>query len=303
MGRSAKTSKRGKANNSPYNVFFTRELKRLKAENPEMPHKEAFTQAALNWRTSSENPKNKKADGSASAAAPEAATASKTAAAPGAATASKTAAADKPMMTPATATTVSEAIAADVTAATVPKPASTAASSSSSTTAFPAVIQEKASSTLPPPAASDSSAVPEMHNGNVVSNKGSGIVERKPTPIGGDTAALLGSTANPFASSAMPPLPSQTHPAAPNTGTATSVNSLFSNPLSHAMPGLSSSSARNTDGGAASELAPKKSDDAAKQPAGRKDSAASADDNAKSSETAFLSSHSVISGTPLTVSK
>ncbi|KAJ2786369.1 hypothetical protein GGI15_001577 [Coemansia interrupta] len=285
MGRSAKTSKRGKANNSPYNVFFTRELKRIKAENPEMPHKEAFTQAALNWRTSPENPKNKTADGSAGAAALEAAPAS------------KTATAGKPT-SPATATTVSEAIAADITAATVPKAASSTAA------VLPAAIQEKeVSSSALTPAASDSSAVPKMHNGDVVSNKsGSGIVERKPTPIGGETAALFGSTASPFGSSAMPPLPSQTHPAVPSTGSTTAAKPLFPSSAPHAMPGLSSIPVGNTDGGAASELAPKESDDASKQPAGRKDSAASADDNAKSSE-AFMNSHSMVSGTPLTVSK
>ncbi|KAJ1644313.1 hypothetical protein LPJ64_003982, partial [Coemansia asiatica] len=60
MGRSVKGNKRGKkASNSPYNVFFTRELKRLKEQNPEMSHKDAFKQAGLNWRTSLENPKNK----------------------------------------------------------------------------------------------------------------------------------------------------------------------------------------------------------------------------------------------------
>ncbi|KAI8324092.1 hypothetical protein GQ54DRAFT_251523, partial [Martensiomyces pterosporus] len=51
--------KTSKASSSPYNVFFQRELKRIKQENPSISHKEAFKQAGLNWRTSPENPKNK----------------------------------------------------------------------------------------------------------------------------------------------------------------------------------------------------------------------------------------------------
>ncbi|KAJ1862604.1 hypothetical protein LPJ73_000713 [Coemansia sp. RSA 2703] len=289
MGRSAKTSKRGKANNSPYNVFFTRELKRIKAENPEMPHKEAFTQAALNWKTSPENPKNKKTDGSVSTAAPDVAP-------------NKTTVANK--LTPATATTVSEAIAADVTAATVPEPVRNADSTTTTTTAaaLPDVIPDKVSSTLPP-AVSNSSAASEMQNGSSDTNKSSGFVERKPTPIGEDTSALLGSSASPFASSFAPLLPSQNNTAVPNnTGNTASSTSIFSSSLPHAMPGLSSIPARNADSGATSELTAKKTDDVVKQPAGRKDSAASAEDTSKSSEP-FLSSHSMVSGAPLTVSK
>ncbi|KAJ2454443.1 hypothetical protein GGF42_003610 [Coemansia sp. RSA 2424] len=60
MGPARKTGKgaKGPKTASPYNVFFQRELKKIKQENPEMSHKDAFKQAGLNWRTSSENPKN-----------------------------------------------------------------------------------------------------------------------------------------------------------------------------------------------------------------------------------------------------
>ncbi|KAJ2502572.1 hypothetical protein GGH96_000976 [Coemansia sp. RSA 1972] len=59
MGRAKPSEKRGKPNTSPYHVFFQRELKRIKEENPSMPHKDAFKQAGLNWRSSPLNPKNK----------------------------------------------------------------------------------------------------------------------------------------------------------------------------------------------------------------------------------------------------
>ncbi|KAJ2742095.1 hypothetical protein GGI20_004724 [Coemansia sp. BCRC 34301] len=60
MGPAKKTTKSAKGGKtaSPYNAFFQRELKKVKQENPEMSHKDAFKQAGLNWRTSSENPKN-----------------------------------------------------------------------------------------------------------------------------------------------------------------------------------------------------------------------------------------------------
>ncbi|KAJ1806565.1 hypothetical protein LPJ77_003548 [Coemansia sp. RSA 2523] len=61
MGRAKPSEKRGKPNTSPYHVFFQRELKRIKEENPTMPHKDAFKQAGLNWRSSPLNPKNKQA--------------------------------------------------------------------------------------------------------------------------------------------------------------------------------------------------------------------------------------------------
>ncbi|KAJ1740892.1 hypothetical protein LPJ68_003351 [Coemansia sp. RSA 1086] len=59
MGKAKSTERRGKPNTSPYHVFFQRELKRVKQENPNMTHKEAFKQAGLNWKNSPENPKNK----------------------------------------------------------------------------------------------------------------------------------------------------------------------------------------------------------------------------------------------------
>ncbi|KAJ2907280.1 hypothetical protein GGI21_003930 [Coemansia aciculifera] len=77
MGPARKTAKsaKGPKTASPYNVFFQRELKKIKQENPEMSHKDAFKQAGLNWRTSSENPKNQSkgavADSSANATSVE----------------------------------------------------------------------------------------------------------------------------------------------------------------------------------------------------------------------------------------
>ncbi|KAI8615625.1 yabby protein-domain-containing protein [Chytriomyces sp. MP71] len=44
---------------SAYNLFMKTELPRVKAENPELTHKEAFKIAAGNWKDSSDN-KNKK---------------------------------------------------------------------------------------------------------------------------------------------------------------------------------------------------------------------------------------------------
>jgi len=43
---------------SAYNVFMKTELAKLKAKNPEQPHKERFKQAASAWASSKENPKN-----------------------------------------------------------------------------------------------------------------------------------------------------------------------------------------------------------------------------------------------------
>ncbi|KAI9273555.1 hypothetical protein BY458DRAFT_555263 [Sporodiniella umbellata] len=45
---------------SPYNNFMKTELAKVKKENPEMAHKDAFKLAASNWKESPENPKNKK---------------------------------------------------------------------------------------------------------------------------------------------------------------------------------------------------------------------------------------------------
>ncbi|KAJ2846345.1 hypothetical protein IWW36_004398 [Coemansia brasiliensis] len=65
MGKAKSSERRGKPNTSPYHVFFQRELKRVKQENPNMTHKEAFKQAGLNWKNSPENPKNQQAGASA----------------------------------------------------------------------------------------------------------------------------------------------------------------------------------------------------------------------------------------------
>ncbi|KAG8898473.1 hypothetical protein FS837_009366 [Tulasnella sp. UAMH 9824] len=43
---------------SAYNVFMKTELAKLKAKNPDQPHKERFKQAAAAWANSKENPKN-----------------------------------------------------------------------------------------------------------------------------------------------------------------------------------------------------------------------------------------------------
>ncbi|KAG8843509.1 hypothetical protein FRB96_004016 [Tulasnella sp. 330] len=43
---------------SAYNVFMKNELAKLKAKNPEQPHKERFKEAAGGWAKSKENPKN-----------------------------------------------------------------------------------------------------------------------------------------------------------------------------------------------------------------------------------------------------
>ncbi|KAJ1899541.1 hypothetical protein LPJ66_002041 [Kickxella alabastrina] len=83
MGRAAKgTSKRGKQASSPYSLFFNRELKRLKEENPEISHKDAFKQAGLNWRNSTENPKNQAGGAPETKAKPTAAPVSASIAAP-----------------------------------------------------------------------------------------------------------------------------------------------------------------------------------------------------------------------------
>ncbi|KAJ1945378.1 hypothetical protein EC988_005767, partial [Linderina pennispora] len=58
MGRSAKsTNKTSRGKVTPYRIFFDQELKRLKEENPNLSHRDAFKQAGLNWRTSPQNPK------------------------------------------------------------------------------------------------------------------------------------------------------------------------------------------------------------------------------------------------------
>ncbi|KAI9005373.1 hypothetical protein HDU85_001458 [Gaertneriomyces sp. JEL0708] len=52
-----KTTKRGA---SPYNLFMKSELAKVKAEKPDLSHKEAFKEAASRWATAKENPKNQK---------------------------------------------------------------------------------------------------------------------------------------------------------------------------------------------------------------------------------------------------
>ncbi|KAJ1816588.1 hypothetical protein LPJ56_002307 [Coemansia sp. RSA 2599] len=171
MGRSTKGSKRGKASSSPYNVFFTRELKRLKEQNPEMSHKDAFKQAGLNWRTSPENPKNKtSANANANVGANTSANASAPASAP-APTKSKN------IVTPATATTIEEAVSADRVQATVP-PATSGASAG----------------------AVDS----------LLETQSSGVAEKRPTPVGGGS----GGSALSFHAQAAPfqaPAPAPAH--------------------------------------------------------------------------------------------
>lgn len=45
---------------SAYNQFIKSELAKVKAANPDLPHKEAFKKAASNWKASPQNPINKK---------------------------------------------------------------------------------------------------------------------------------------------------------------------------------------------------------------------------------------------------
>ncbi|ORZ27392.1 hypothetical protein BCR41DRAFT_392717 [Lobosporangium transversale] len=45
---------------SPYNKFMKAELAKLKAEKPDLGHKEAFKEVAARWKDAAENPKNAK---------------------------------------------------------------------------------------------------------------------------------------------------------------------------------------------------------------------------------------------------
>lgn len=45
---------------SPYNKFMKTEIVKVKAENPNLPHKDAFKMVAQRWKDSAENPKNQK---------------------------------------------------------------------------------------------------------------------------------------------------------------------------------------------------------------------------------------------------
>jgi len=57
---SKKTAPGGGKKLSPYNKFMKSELAKVKAEHPELNHKEAFKQVAQRWKDSPENPKNTK---------------------------------------------------------------------------------------------------------------------------------------------------------------------------------------------------------------------------------------------------
>ncbi|RGB31741.1 hypothetical protein C1646_708254 [Rhizophagus diaphanus] len=45
---------------SPYNKFMKTEIVKVKAENPNIQHKDAFKMVAQRWKDSAENPKNQK---------------------------------------------------------------------------------------------------------------------------------------------------------------------------------------------------------------------------------------------------
>jgi hypothetical protein len=47
---------------TPYNRFMRSELARIKSENPNISHREAFQMAAKNWKLSDHNPKHKEQD-------------------------------------------------------------------------------------------------------------------------------------------------------------------------------------------------------------------------------------------------
>lgn len=60
-GRKKKKEKKSKPRNpSPYNLFMSREVKRIKAENPKLDHRVAFKQAANNWAKSPHNCSNQR---------------------------------------------------------------------------------------------------------------------------------------------------------------------------------------------------------------------------------------------------
>lgn len=56
--KAAKSPKAEKVKRAPsaYNLFMKSELAKVKAKNPTLNHKEAFTAAANNWKNSSANP-------------------------------------------------------------------------------------------------------------------------------------------------------------------------------------------------------------------------------------------------------
>lgn len=60
-GRRRKKEKKSKPRNpSPYNLFMSREVKRIKSENPKLDHRIAFKKAANNWAKSPHNCSNQR---------------------------------------------------------------------------------------------------------------------------------------------------------------------------------------------------------------------------------------------------
>ena len=58
--KAAKSEGKAKRAPSAYNVFMKSEIAKVKKANASLDHKEAFKVAAGNWKTSSDNPINKK---------------------------------------------------------------------------------------------------------------------------------------------------------------------------------------------------------------------------------------------------
>jgi hypothetical protein len=56
----AATTPKAKKAPSAYNTFMKSEIAKVKKAQPSLDHKEAFKVAAANWKTSKENPANKK---------------------------------------------------------------------------------------------------------------------------------------------------------------------------------------------------------------------------------------------------
>ncbi|OMJ26777.1 putative axial regulator YABBY 2 [Smittium culicis] len=56
----AKPARKGTRKLSAYNLFMRTELSRVKVTNPTVSHKDAFKLAALNWKSSEQNPLNAK---------------------------------------------------------------------------------------------------------------------------------------------------------------------------------------------------------------------------------------------------
>jgi hypothetical protein len=56
----AKGAPKAKRAPSAYNIFMKTEIAKVKSASPTLDHKDAFKTAAGNWKTSKENPANKK---------------------------------------------------------------------------------------------------------------------------------------------------------------------------------------------------------------------------------------------------